>query len=110
MDTSVQPVAIKFDKQAQQLRIEWSDGFRSTYRSDFLRANCPSAGESAGREADNALAVLDKIPSGEIADLRTVGNYALQFTFADGHNAGIYTWDYLRRLADDPAVDTAALA
>jgi prepilin-type processing-associated H-X9-DG protein len=52
----------------------------------------------------NPLAVLSKVPSEEITDVRLVGSYALNFTWADGHGAGIYTWEYLRTLAEDPRV------
>jgi DUF971 family protein len=52
----------------------------------------------------NPLAVLSKVPSDVVTDLRLVGSYALNLTWADGHGAGIYTWEYLRTLADDPQV------
>ena len=46
----------------------------------------------------------------EVTDVRMVGNYALNFTWADGHNAGIYTWELLRQLADSDQVDESAIA
>ena len=60
--------------------------------------------------ADNPLAVLGKMPSNEITDARMVGNYAIAFTWSDGHDTGIYTWELLRRLAEDPSVETSGLA
>jgi DUF971 family protein len=73
-----------------------------------LRAHCPSAGERLARENPNPdpLAVISRVPSSEIVDAKMVGSYAINFTWSDGHSAGIYTWDYLRALADDPAVET----
>jgi DUF971 family protein len=50
------------------------------------------------------LAVLKSIPSAEITAVRMVGSYAIAFTWADGHSAGIYTWGYLRELSELPNV------
>jgi DUF971 family protein len=42
-----------------------------------------------------------------LVDLKIVGNYALQLTWADGHNSGIYSWEYLRELC--PCVEHAQI-
>lgn len=107
MPAPISPRGIKLDKPSRQLHIEWTSGERTSFPWHFLRANCPSAGEKIAREEHNPLAVLGKIPSSEVADLRMVGNYALSITWADGHNAGIYTWEYLRKLSDDPRIQSA---
>ena len=62
------------------------------------------------QEPANPLAVLAKVPSEEITDVRLVGGYAIAFTWGDGHGAGIYTWEYLRALAEDPRVQTSEAA
>jgi DUF971 family protein len=78
--------------------INWNDGHFSSYDSWYLRENCPCAGcveEFTGRR---------KIVHGSISSslervsVEPVGNYALQFSWSDGHNTGIYSFDYLRRL------------
>ncbi len=56
------------------------------------------------------MAILNKLPSSEVTDIRMVGSYAIGFTWADGHNAGIYTWEYLRELAESDQVETSAIA
>lgn len=103
------PLKIKLDRPAKRLVIEWSDGFTYRYPWTHLRANCPSAGETVSRQEAashaNPLAILAKVPSAEVQELRLVGSYALTFTWADGHSAGIYTWDNLRRLGEFPAVE-----
>ena len=63
---------------------------------EFLRVYSPSAevmGHGPGQET------LQTGKRGvEIVDLQTVGHYAIQPTFSDGHQSGIFTWDYLYRL------------
>lgn len=106
----MQPLRVQLDKNARLLVVEWPDRIQNRYTWHFLRAHCPSAGERVDRENADPLAVLGKIPSSEITEVRMVGNYAINFTWADGHNAGIYTWEYLRELATDPAVEGTAYA
>ena len=110
-ETTQPPKKIKLDRSAKRLVIDWSDGFRSSYPWAYLRSQCPSAGERTARENrdPNPLALLTKVPSDEIVDVRMAGVYAINFTWADGHNVGIYTWEYLRELADDQAVKTTAI-
>ena len=42
----------------------------------------------------------------KIKDIQTVGGYAVQITWKDGHNTGIYTWENLKQLAEDEGNDT----
>ncbi|MEM1212823.1 MAG: DUF971 domain-containing protein [Planctomycetota bacterium] len=88
------------------LTVRWSDGRVSVYPVLYLRRKSPSAEARAEREAMEAgpLAVLKD--RGGAAALRAesmelVGNYALRVRFSDGHDTGLYTWDYLREI--DPA-------
>ena len=103
------PTKVRLDRPARRLIVEWTDGFRTSYPWEYLRSKCPSAGEAAAREDKNPLAVLAKVPSTELVDVRMVGVYALNLAWADGHSAGIYTWDYLRTLADSDRVETTAV-
>jgi DUF971 family protein len=101
LDVTITP--LHFDVQKERgLRVEWDDRSTSFYPCDLLRRMSPSADSKATREdlAHNPLAILPSTNSGPIAilDAHLVGNYAIRFTFSDGHSAGIYTWDYLRSL------------
>jgi DUF971 family protein len=62
----------------------------------------PSADSKAMRDEieNNPLAILPNSHSGAttIENAQLIGNYAIRFTFTDGHTAGIYTWDYLKSL------------
>ncbi|MGD0307892.1 MAG: gamma-butyrobetaine hydroxylase-like domain-containing protein [Acidobacteriota bacterium] len=83
---------------ALQTDITWNDGHFSSYPSWYLRENCPCAHcveEFSGRR----LILQGSIPSTlERADVAPVGNYALSFTWSDGHSTGIYSFDFLRRI------------
>ena len=96
------PTNIEVDRQQAEVRITWADGFRSIYTLDYLRQICPCAVCNEVRNNQDPLRLLtpDKIvQKGELRAERPVemvGNYALQFFWADGHNTGIYSFDYLR--------------
>jgi DUF971 family protein len=85
-----------------ELAIQWNDGAESFLNLEFLRRACPCA--ACGGEPD----VLGNISrpnvtysddSFELKSFALVGGYALQPQWADGHNTGIYSFQYLRRLA-----------
>lgn len=98
-------------KKDRGLTIEWADGTTSYYTIAYLRKFSPSADARQLREemAQNPLTVLP--PGFASAGTLTatgaemVGNYALRIDFSDGHNTGIYSWDYLREI--DPALAAA---
>jgi len=85
-----------------ELAIRWNDGTESYLDLQFLRRACPCA--ACGGEPD----VLGNIirpdvsysdNSFDLAGFQIVGGYALQPVWADGHNTGIYSFQYLRRIA-----------
>ena len=71
--------------------MEWEDGSTSFFPCDLLRRMSPSADSKAMREEirENPLAILPSTSSSAIAidDAELVGNYAIRFTFSDGHHA-----------------------
>jgi DUF971 family protein len=89
-------------RKTEGLHVEWGDGSTSFYPCELLRRMSPSADSKMMREEieNNPLAILPNTPSKTIAieNAQLVGNYAIRFTFSDGHTAGIYTWDYLKSL------------
>ncbi len=89
-------------RKTEGLHVQWSDGSTSFYPCDLLRRMSPSADSKATREEleQNPLAILPNTSSETVVieDGELVGNYAIRFTFSDGHTAGIYTWEYLRKL------------
>ena len=100
-DVALEPAHLDVRK-TEGLHVEWSDGSTSFYPCELLRRMSPSADSKAMRDEieNNPLAILPNSHSGAttIEDAQLVGNYAIRFTFTDGHTAGIYTWDYLKSL------------
>lgn len=91
------PIGIVQHQQSRVLELQYEDGrsFRLPY--EFLRVHSPSAevvGHGPGQET---------LQTGKrevlILSLEPVGQYALKPTFSDGHDSGLYTWDYLYELA-----------
>lgn len=84
-----------------EIAIAWSDGQESYFDFEQLRAISPSA-ENQG-EVD----ILGVRHGGNGRDARfigvrvlrwnIIGNYAIRFEFSDGHNSGLYAYDYLRQ-------------
>ena len=86
-----------------ELAIRWDDGGEDFIPLEKLRRACPCAGCKG--EVD-ILGNLYKNPekpfttnSFELVKISSVGGYAIQPTWADGHNTGIFSFEYLRRVA-----------
>jgi DUF971 family protein len=93
----LRPTSITVDKDSAQVRLAWSDGHQSAYSFEQLRAACPCAECQAYRSESDPLGRAVVVSIGlESANL--VGNYAIQFSWVDGHRFGIYAWEYLRAL------------
>jgi len=95
--------------------IVWKDGHASHYYVRALRAACPCAtcvdlhGSGKRHEpattnsaAAPALLPIFKPTGSTLTAVKPVGRYALNFIFSDGHNTGIFTWEYLRELCPCP--------
>jgi DUF971 family protein len=87
------PTALTLHQQSRLLEIGFDDG--KTFRIPFelLRVYSPSA-EVQGHGPGQEVLQTGKREVG-IEQLETVGHYAVQPTFSDGHSSGIFSWDYL---------------
>jgi DUF971 family protein len=94
-------------KKDKGLAVEWADGTSSYYSIAYLRKMSPSAEarELRSQLKKNPLTVLpaSAVSKGPLVavDAELVGNYAIKIRFSDGHDTGIYSWEYLREI--DPA-------
>lgn len=102
---SLSPVEITANKTESILSVRWSDGHESSYSFSLLRAGCPcvicrGGHENMSQDPDPAVfdVELPDSPAIHLASARAVGAYAISFTWEDGHNEGIYAWEYLRAL------------
>ena len=94
--------------EGKGLEIDWADGHQSAWNFAFLRDACPCATCVDERNNENRAPGQPKAKSGELLPMykppakpssaHAVGRYALQFNWLDGHSAGIYSWEYLRRV------------
>ena len=83
-----------------QLRITWADERVCDYGAAALRRVCPCAqcvNEWTGQRTLKPEVISDEL---EINDLTIVGRYALNFRWSDGHETGIYSFQYLRDLCE----------
>lgn len=92
------PTGITLHQKSRVLEIAFSDGrsFRLPY--EFLRVYSPSAEVRGHGPGQEVLQVGKR--NVEIRALEPVGSYAVQPQFSDGHNTGIYSWDYLYELGE----------
>ncbi len=89
------------EKIGNELAIAWSDGGESFLGLERMRRSCPCAACS-GEPDVTGLVVKSKVTYGpgsfELMSWQTVGGYALQPRWGDGHNSGIYSYACLRGL------------
>lgn len=108
IDVRKKPSAVKVHvSSGAGVDILWSDGHTSHYDFAYLRDECPCATcnderekkrqfASAGPASASALPMFKPKPRAQSAT--SVGNYAIQITFTDGHSTGIYSYDHLRSI------------
>jgi len=92
------PSKIQLHKRSKCLELHFGDQ-AYTLSAEYLRVHSPSA-EVKGHGPGQEVLQSGKRDVG-ITNLEGVGNYALRPSFDDGHDSGIFTWEYLYRLASD---------
>jgi DUF971 family protein len=100
----MRPVQIKKDSAAGELRITWDDGKVSAIAIKLLRDECPCAGCKGevlfGKVYKPAPLTVFQEGMYKLVELKAVGQYAIQAVWGDGHDTGIYSWEYLRALSE----------
>ena len=90
MSTHPQPTEIKLLQNERRLIICFDDDNRFELTCDDLRKNSPSA-EKPPETIENV----------NIISIEPIGNYAIKLGFDDGHNTGIYSWEFLYKLGKE---------
>lgn len=89
----------------EKLFIKWDDNSESQISLKYLRDECPCAnckGETVLLKTYRPAKPQTTTPEMyKIKNIETVGSYAIQITWKDGHNTGIYSWEYLKKLDHD---------
>lgn len=108
---AIQPAKVRVDKTGGSgMAIEWRDGHTSQWTFIWLRAACPCATCNEEREKDGreigiarpkpvAALPMYEAPARPV-EVTPVGKYAIRFKWNDGHEAGLYSWNYLRNACD----------
>ena len=92
MDTP-QPSEIKLHQKSRVLEISFADGKTFKLPCEFLRVYSPSAEVRGHGPGQETLQTGKK--NVEITGIEPVGSYAIQITFSDGHDSGLYSWNIL---------------
>ena len=91
------PTDIRYKSDARALEITFDNGENFTLPAEFLRVESPSA-EVQGHHPSQKQTLSGRRMVG-IIKIEQVGNYAIRLTFDDLHDSGIYSWQYLYKLA-----------
>jgi DUF971 family protein len=97
MATTPTPSEIKFHQKSKLLEIVFDDNTECMLSTEFLRVHSPSA-EVQGHSPEQAVLQVGK-ENVSIDKIEPVGNYAIKIFFSDGHDTGLYSWQYLHILA-----------
>jgi DUF971 family protein len=108
---AVTPLKVRVKKsEGTGVEIDWRDGHKSSWSFRWLRDACPCATcHEERQQSGRAPGIPKPSPQGLLQmyqepprpfEVTPVGKYALKFKWNDGHEAGIYSWDYLRRVCD----------
>ena len=95
------PTSITVHQQSQALQVAFADGAEFRIPFELMRVYSPSA-EVQGHGPGQEVLQTGKRGVG-LLGLEPVGNYAVQPTFSDGHDTGIFSWDYLYHLGSQQA-------
>ncbi len=95
-DPTISPTAVRAPHGASVFEVAWADGRTQRYPHRILRGFCPCA---SCQGHSGRIGFLEP-PNTELRHLSQVGNYALALVWGDGHDSGIYSFRFLRRLGD----------
>jgi len=90
---------IRLQRKSRQLVVAFDDGTKFELPFEYLRVNSPSA-EVQGHGPGQGVLQTGK-ENVQVTDVEPVGYYAVRLRFDDGHDTGLYTWNYLFELGRD---------
>lgn len=93
------PIDIKLHQASRLLEIKFDNHTECMLSCEFLRVYSPSA-EVKGHGPGQEVLQIGK-EDVNIVGIEPIGNYAVKLVFSDGHDTGLYSWDYLYELASN---------
>jgi DUF971 family protein len=93
------PTELKLRTLSRVLSVKFSDGTQYELPFEYLRVYSPSA-EVRGHGPGQETLQVGK-HNVQVKNIEPVGNYAVRLVFDDGHDTGLYTWNYLHELGRD---------
>ena len=93
------PTEIRYDKESRTLTVSYEDGKSWSYSAEYLRVYSPSAEVRGHAPGEEVLQVGKEDVA--IEKIEPVGRYAVSLKFDDGHDTGIYSWDWLYTLGEN---------
>ena len=98
-ENTLHPLTISLHKQSRVLETVYNDGLSFKLPCEYLRVFSPSA-DVKGHGPGQEVLQLGK-EDVNIKEVEPVGNYAVRLIFDDGHETGLYTWNYLYELGQN---------
>ena len=95
------PTEVHLRQAERRLDITWDDGHTSQFALRYLRGYCPCA--SCQGHFSGTVTFIDA--PADLVDVQPVGSYAMRFVWRDGHQSGLYAFEYLRRIEQVPPGD-----
>jgi len=94
----MRPIDIAHSKSRNEVVVTWEGGVASTYSAPYLRSWCPCA---SCQGHGNEVKYLGAPGETQIVKLFEIGAYALGIRYQDGHDDGIYTWEWLWKISPE---------
>jgi DUF971 family protein len=95
------PAELRYNRADRALHVTFEDGEKYKLPAEYLRVESPSA-EVQGHGASTKVTVAGKKSVG-IDRMEPIGRYAVRLVFDDGHDTGLFSWDYLAQLGREQA-------
>ncbi|HFC04518.1 MAG TPA: DUF971 domain-containing protein [Rhizobiales bacterium] len=99
IESHTPPSELRLSNEGKLLEVSFQDGRKYDLPSELLRVESPSA-EVQGHSAIEKKTIPGKAHV-TITGIDPVGNYAVKLTFDDGHDTGIFTWEYFVQLGEN---------
>jgi DUF971 family protein len=100
-DPSLVPVEVRMHRKSRLLELVYENGESVNLAAEYLRVYSPSA-EVQGHGPGQAVLIVGK-ERVNVKEIEPVGHYAIRIRFDDGHDSGLFSWQYLRELSDKEA-------